>query len=284
MAVSRLKYPTFYNISSSKSKVTATGGNSTTDGNGYRVHTFLGNGTFTLSTNNTTINYLIIAGGGGGGSNMGGGGGAGGYLTGTMTLSSGNYDIAIGSGGAGALAGTSMARGSSGLNTTALSLTAVGGGGAGSDYGSSGVFNNAVSGGSGGGAQGNSAAGGAATSGQGSVGGNGAGSYYPAGGGGAGAPGVANPGTGGTGLSNSIIIVLLPCHALSNSSAFFPHPDGVPVLYNLFQIPKCACLLRHGSCYSKMRPVSHVSSMPCHHRLNVPAQPFQDCDYKHPAI
>ena len=61
---------------------TATGGNITT-ANGYKIHTFLSNGSFTVSVGTSTIEYLIVAGGGGGGSDMGGGGGAGGVLTGS---------------------------------------------------------------------------------------------------------------------------------------------------------------------------------------------------------
>ena len=50
---------------------------------------------------NPTVTYLVVAGGGGGGGNNGGGG-AGGFLTGSVTLTSGvNYTITVGAGGAG---------------------------------------------------------------------------------------------------------------------------------------------------------------------------------------
>jgi hypothetical protein len=63
--------------------VTATGGTVTCCGD-YKIHTFTGPGTFTVTcagnpTGSETVDYLVVAGGGGGGSDAGGGGGAGGY-------------------------------------------------------------------------------------------------------------------------------------------------------------------------------------------------------------
>lgn len=63
--------------------VTATGGTITCCGD-YKIHTFTGPGTFTVTCagnaqGSTSVDYLVIAGGGGGGSDAGGGGGAGGY-------------------------------------------------------------------------------------------------------------------------------------------------------------------------------------------------------------
>jgi len=54
---------------------------------GYRIHTFLGSGTFTLD-GKRTVEYLVIGGGGGGGGGTGhaGGGGAGGFLTGSAAV------------------------------------------------------------------------------------------------------------------------------------------------------------------------------------------------------
>jgi hypothetical protein len=63
--------------------VAATGGTITTCGN-YKIHSFTGPGTFTVTSagnpaGSSTVDYLVVAGGGGGGSDQGGGGGAGGY-------------------------------------------------------------------------------------------------------------------------------------------------------------------------------------------------------------
>ena len=89
----------------------ATGGTVTaagiTPGNGYRYHVFTSPGTFTVSGDSLTVEYLVVAGGGGGGKNNhspyrdGGGGGAGGLLTGSLVTSSGSYSITVGSGGLG---------------------------------------------------------------------------------------------------------------------------------------------------------------------------------------
>jgi hypothetical protein len=75
------------------------------------------------------IEYLIVAGGGGGGClAKGGGGGAGGYLSGTLNLSTGSYSIVVGTGGNGSVPGNPIVFASNGLNSTAFSLTAIGGG------------------------------------------------------------------------------------------------------------------------------------------------------------
>ena len=62
----------------------ATGGTITTDGD-FKVHTFTGSSTFTVTQlgDDGTVEYLVIAGGGGGGPRGGGGGGAGGYRAAT---------------------------------------------------------------------------------------------------------------------------------------------------------------------------------------------------------
>ena len=66
---------------------------------GYTVHTFRGNGTFTPDISGE-IEYYVIAGGGGGGCAGGGGGGAGGYRTGKYDVDAGtDYQINIGQGG-----------------------------------------------------------------------------------------------------------------------------------------------------------------------------------------
>jgi hypothetical protein len=136
------------------------------------------------------IEYLVIAGGGGGGV-YASGAGAGGYLTNNggsaLSISPGNqYPIVIGSGGPGRTS-LSAGGGTSGSNTTAFSLTAIGGG--------AGVNNgNGTSGGSGSGG-GYDGTGGSGTSGQGNAGGNGVqdggvNAYLGGGGGGAGAVGI----------------------------------------------------------------------------------------------
>ena len=62
--------------------IEASGGSESTSGD-YKIHTFNGNGTFTVnsvgnSAGSNTVEYLVIAGGGGGGyrQNAGGGGGS----------------------------------------------------------------------------------------------------------------------------------------------------------------------------------------------------------------
>ena len=77
--------------------VAATGGTVTTSGD-FKIHTFTGPGTFTVSCAGTvsgsnTVDYLVVAGGGGaayGGSGAAGGGGAGGFRASSGTAS-GSY-------------------------------------------------------------------------------------------------------------------------------------------------------------------------------------------------
>jgi hypothetical protein len=133
--------------------VAATGGTITTCGN-YKIHSFTGPGTFTVTnaggpTGSNTVDYLVVAGGGGGGSvqigNGGGaGGGAGGYreskATGapwtasplasstSLPVSATAYPITVGGGGAG---GTSPNRGTPGSNSVFSTITSAGGGGGG---------------------------------------------------------------------------------------------------------------------------------------------------------
>jgi hypothetical protein len=128
------------------SYVTATGGTITTDGD-FKVHTFTGDGTFTVtdagdaSTSNT-VDYLIIAGAGGGGSSVncqtsGGGGGAGGYrisfpnpATGGTSVSAQAYPVTIGAGGAGGANPNPYTAnaGAKGSNSVWNSITSAGGG------------------------------------------------------------------------------------------------------------------------------------------------------------
>ena len=205
--------------------VVATGGTVTTytsGGYSYNVHTFTGDGTFTVtSASGGTVNYLVIGGGGGGGGNTGGGGGAGGFLANTATVTGGNtaYAVTVGSGGPG---GTGNANpggfGTNGNPSSFGSFATASGGGGGAPNAASGAANGKA-GGSGGGASwsdtNSGGTGGAATgtpSSQGNAGGAclaWGGPYAPGGGGGASAPGVAgnkqNPGAnGGAGLTSSI--------------------------------------------------------------------------------
>jgi hypothetical protein len=99
--------------------VAATGGTIVTCGN-YKIHTFTGPGTFTVSNagnpGSTTVDYLVVAGGGGGGWDRAGGGGAGGFResvspaawtasplasTTSLPVSATGYPITVGGGGAG---------------------------------------------------------------------------------------------------------------------------------------------------------------------------------------
>lgn len=102
---------------------TATGGTVTSYGS-YTVHTFTGNGTFTVSNGSKACDILIVAGGAGGGGQHGGGGGAGGLieLPGNI-IGPGSYSITIGGKGLGS---------QNGSDTTAFSQTAKGGGRGGS--------------------------------------------------------------------------------------------------------------------------------------------------------
>ena len=140
--------------------ISASGGTETTSGN-FKIHTFTGPGTFTVSSvgnpsGSNTVDYMVVAGGasGGkaGGSKGGGGGGAGGFREspGTTTcytasplgaspaaalpVSAQGYPIAVGAGGA-QLVGTPPApnvKGNPGSVSTFSSITSTGGGGGGS--------------------------------------------------------------------------------------------------------------------------------------------------------
>jgi hypothetical protein len=211
--------------------VTATGGTITTSGD-YKIHTFTGSGTFTVSCagnsdGSTSVDYMIVAGGGGGGSNNGGGGAGGGWratagtasgsysagpgpLTSpvsavTVSASPGSYPITVGAGGNGASGPSSTA--SSGGVSVFNSVTSTGGG-----YGGgAGSGNPGATGGSGGGGayNGNGAAGNTppVSPPQGNNGGNGSGL---GGGGGGGATAVGSAGcsaNGGPGATGSTSLI-----------------------------------------------------------------------------
>ena len=174
---------------------TAIGGTITTSG-GYRIHTFssVGSGTFDVLANLSLVEYLIVAAGGttqpNQGSNREAGAGAGGYLTGTISVSSTTYSLSV---------GNRITTSGNGQNSTGFGLTSYGGGRGGNYDGTTGT-----SGGSGGGNWYSLATPASGTAGQGNRGGpvGGANNYTGGGGGGAGA--VGNVGTGGAGVSNSI--------------------------------------------------------------------------------
>ncbi|MGA1050264.1 MAG: type II secretion system protein [Minisyncoccia bacterium] len=193
--------------------VTATGGNITTinqNGIWYKVHTFLTNGTFTVTTGGE-VEYLVVGGGGPGGQGGagvgGGGGGAGGFRTATgFAVIAGTSPVTVGSG--------SSTVGVNGENSSFSSVISLGGG-----YG--GPYDSGGNGGSGGGGSGEfksgrGVVGGIGTAGQGSNGARGYGNIgfttgSGGGGGGAGGPGqLPSPGNangtgaGGPGLTSSI--------------------------------------------------------------------------------
>jgi hypothetical protein len=201
--------------------VAATGGCIATCGN-FKIHTFTGPGTFTVScagnaNGSNSVEYLVVAGGGGGGKVNGGGGGAGGFrqnfpspAIAGLPVSATGYPITVGSGGVGGLANT-PSDSTSGTNSVFSTITSTGGG-----LGGNGPAPPGKTGGSGGSGGGGSYATGAAGTGnspptspsQGNNGGTGG----PLGGGGGGganatgsnSPGGANGGNGGAGLANSI--------------------------------------------------------------------------------
>ena len=223
--------------------LTATGGTITCCGD-YKIHTFTGPGTFTVTgvgagtaASPNIADYLVIGSGGGGGGTLGAGAGAGGYReakaaaspthsapphtaspvasTTGITLSVQPYTITVGSGGAGVPA-PGNAPGTIGNVSTFATITSAGGG-----FGAGGPPGQPVGpGGSGGGAGGYGAP---ATGGtgnnpsvspaQGTNGGNssaGGPPYGSAGGGGIGCAGANIPGSGqagsvgGPGVATSI--------------------------------------------------------------------------------
>jgi hypothetical protein len=123
--------------------IAATGGTVTCCGD-YKIHTFTGPGTFTVSCagnsqGSNSVDYLVVAGGGGGGGIMGGGGGAGGFREsvpspaawtasplanpgGALPVTAQGYPITVGAGGpnSGGLIGS---------NSVFSTITSAGGGG-----------------------------------------------------------------------------------------------------------------------------------------------------------
>jgi hypothetical protein len=190
--------------------VSATGGNSTNDIGGYRIHTFTNDGTFDVSATGV-VDVLVVGGGGGGGGFIGGGGGAGGLIyTTAFYVASGPITVTIGAGGGAGASVSYTGFGTNGANSVFSNLTALGGGRGGAAY-----VHNPGTNGSGGGAgsciaNGTAQTGQSGTPGQGSNGGISSTTQNTGAGGGGGAGTVGTNGTatkggdGGAGISVSI--------------------------------------------------------------------------------
>ena len=210
--------------------VSATGGNSVTTCGNFKIHTFTGPGTFSVSCagnslGSNSVDYLVVAGGGGAGRDAGGGGGAGGFRLSNSTcmpapqtsplatptalpVSVQGYPITVGGGGS-ADPGPSSSRPAANANgnpSIFSTITATAGGGAGSN-----CYTNGAPGGSGGGTSRNGTVIGDAGSGntppvsppQGNPGG-----FNPSavGGGGGGAAGTSAADCNGNGGSGSFVV------------------------------------------------------------------------------
>ena len=169
--------------------VVATGGSVTESGD-YKIHSFTGPGTFTISKSgnaggNSKIDYMVVAGGGGGGGEDGGGGGGGGggyresqrpdaaplytasplkTTTSLENLPATGYPITVGGGGTGVPTSfnSDAPRGGSGSNSVFSTITSAGGGGGGGGSGNpAGNLRAGAAGGSGGGGSRDGGAGGA---------------------------------------------------------------------------------------------------------------------------
>lgn len=111
MAISRLKYPTFFNMSASLGG-RASGGTISTSGS-YTIHTFsaVGGDSFVVNDATLTVDILVVGGGGCGGgiasalgAGSGGGGGGGGgviYATSVSLTGGRSYSVNVGAGGVG---------------------------------------------------------------------------------------------------------------------------------------------------------------------------------------
>ena len=158
--------------------VTASGGNTVATCGNFKIHTFTGPGTFTVSAagnpqGSNTVDYLVVAGGGGGGfpGNLGyetGGGGAGGYressgavsgcysrsplgaCVSALPVSVQGYPITVGAGATAGGSGTTCVTKYPGNPSVFSTITSTAGGGGGSG-GNPGAGVNGDPGGSGGG-------------------------------------------------------------------------------------------------------------------------------------
>jgi len=160
----------------------------------YRVYTWNGSGSFTLSKGGL-IDVLLIAGGGGGGTTQGGGGGAGGHVYRTnFYLPVGTHTVTIGGGGTAGNSTTNYG----GDTVLVGSLVAVGGGGGGFST------TTGYTGGSSGGSSHETQILVKNVSGQGNTGDYPNGYNRGGGGGGAGAAAAGGAGNGGAGLATFI--------------------------------------------------------------------------------
>ena len=144
--------------------ITATGGTITTVCTNFKVHTFTGPGTFTVTnagspTGSNTVDYLVTAGGGGGGGShdnpdnrAGGAGGAGGFRESSgaasgcytasplgsgvsaLPVSATSFPITVGAGGVGGVRCCATAAGN-GSNSIFSTITSTGGGSGGTAIG-----------------------------------------------------------------------------------------------------------------------------------------------------
>jgi len=158
---------------SAASFVTASGGTETIVCTNFKVHTFTGPGTFTVSCagnacGSNTVDYLVIAGGGGTSTTRGGGGGAGGYrfssgaasgcysagpgplAASALPVPAGGYPITVGAGGAPSGTTSSPTPGNNGANSIFSTIISTGGGGGGGGPSPSAQGQNGGSGGGGG--------------------------------------------------------------------------------------------------------------------------------------
>ncbi len=189
------------------------GGIETTYG-AYKVHTFTGDGTFTIGEPAVSCDILVVAGGGGGANDHAAGAGAGGLLYGTLTLN-GSYLITVGAGGQKVTGYVSNTGSDSIFSGTVASGTvnaiAKGGGGGGTNY--SGNLDGGSSGGGGNAGPGSATQGDSGgLTGYGNIGGsrNHSANSYPTGGGGGaggvgGSPSGQNTANGGIGKDYSSI-------------------------------------------------------------------------------
>jgi len=120
--------------------ISATGGDSTLDITGYKVHIFTtaGPATFQVDSGAGDVEYLVVAGGGSGSAQYGGGGGAGGLRTNLsghpragnpFPVTPGPYSVVVGGGGV--YATPPGEPGIPGSDSSFGSITASGGGGGG---------------------------------------------------------------------------------------------------------------------------------------------------------
>jgi len=135
--------------------ITASGGTETTCGD-FKIHTFTGPGTFTVSSlastgSDNVVDYLVVAGGGGGARDNAGGAGAGGLrffatclpspspasprnAPAGLTVTAQSYPITVGSGGASGNSQSPNANpGLRGSDSSFITITSTGGGGSAGD-------------------------------------------------------------------------------------------------------------------------------------------------------